>query len=295
MTDRILVCTDLDRTLIANGQEPESAGSRVRFDSLVARPEVMLAYVSGRHRQLINLAMRTYWLPRPDFVIANVGTTIYQVGSRKRWQRLPDWEAGISVDWGGQSRKELMETLRGLPDLRPQERARQKRFKLSYYLPLEFDREGMTHEIQRRLESLGVKARLIWSIDDPAGVGLLDILPARASKLHAVEYLMQATGFDLSNTVFCGDSGNDLEVLTSPIPSVLVANANAEFKAEVRELAKLNGHGADLYLAHGGLFEMNGNYSAGILEGIAHYHPHTLEWMTLPDGPQEVTEPGKSE
>ena len=27
---------------------------------------------------------------------------------------------------------------------------------------------------------------------------------------------------------------------------------------------------------------MNGNYGAGMLEGIAHYHPHTLAWMGLP-------------
>jgi len=283
MTERILVCTDLDRTLIANGQQPESTGARARFDALVARPEVMLVYVSGRHCKLIKLAMRTYWLPPPDFVVANVGTTIYQVGASKRWQRFKDWEKGISSDWGENSRRHLMELLSGLPELRPQERTKQNRLKLSYYLPLEFDRERMATEIHRRMESVGANVRLIWSIDDPAGVGLLDVLPARASKFHALEYLMQATGFDLSNTVFCGDSGNDLEVLTSPIPSVLVANANPEIKVQARELADRHGHGPDLYLAEGGLFGMNGNYSAGMLEGIAHYHPNTLEWMELPE------------
>jgi HAD superfamily hydrolase (TIGR01484 family) len=239
--------------------------------------------------------MRTYWLPRPDFVVANVGTTIYQAGSRKRWQRLRDWEARIAVDWGGKKRRELMAVLHGLPELRPQESSKQHRLKLSYYLPMEFDREGMTNEIHRRLDSIGVNARLIWSIDDPAGVGLLDILPARASKFQAVEYLMQANGFDLSNTVFCGDSGNDLEVLTSPIPSVLVANARPEFKDQVRELAQLGGHGTHLYIAGGGLFGMNGHYSAGILEGVAHYHPHTREWMMLPDAADEVAAPGDTE
>ena len=58
MTDRILVCTDLDRTLIANRSESESAGARTRFGALVARPEFTLAYVSGRHRRLVSLAMK---------------------------------------------------------------------------------------------------------------------------------------------------------------------------------------------------------------------------------------------
>jgi hypothetical protein len=84
-------------------------------------------------------------------------------------------------------------------------------------------------------------------------------------------------------------------VLTSPIPSVLVANARPEFKDQVRELAKLNGHASDLYIAGGGLFGMNGHYSAGILEGIAHYHPHTREWMTLSDACGKGADCGESE
>ena len=36
---------------------------------------------------------------------------------------------------------------------------------------------------------------------------------------------------------------------------------------------------AALYLAQGGFLGMNGNYSAGILEGIAHYYSYTRLWM----------------
>lgn len=295
MREKILVCSDLDRTLIANGPEAESIGARARFDALVARPEVRLVYVSGRHRKLVKLAMRTYGLPQPDFVVANVGTTIYEVGAHKRWRRFGDWEADIARDWSEKSRQDLMELLHGIPKLQAQERSRQNRLKLSYYLPIKMDRPEMANRIEKRLESAGIDARLIWSIDDPAGVGLLDILPARASKLHALEYLMQARGFDLSNTLFCGDSGNDLEVLISPIPSVLVANASPEIKRQARELAELNGNGSDLYIATGGLFGMNGHYSAGILEGIAHYYPHSLDWMTLPDSQQPGSVTRRSE
>ena len=31
----------------------------------------------------------------------------------------------------------------------------------------------------------------------------------------------------------------------------------------------------------GNFYGMNGNYSAGILEGIAHYHPDLVSWMGL--------------
>ncbi len=65
MPDRLLICTDLDRTLIPNGPQPESPGARRRFAILAERPEVTLAYVSGRHRALVEDAITTYRLPTP--------------------------------------------------------------------------------------------------------------------------------------------------------------------------------------------------------------------------------------
>jgi hydroxymethylpyrimidine pyrophosphatase-like HAD family hydrolase len=121
---------------------------------------------------------------------------------------------------------------------------------------------------------------LVWSVDDIADIGLLDVLPAGASKRHAIEALMREQGFDLQHTVFCGDSGNDMEVLISPIPTVLVANSRAEVKRLARELSTEAATEEYLYVAKGGLLGMNGNYSAGMLEGIAHYHPHITDWLS---------------
>ena len=87
---RFLLCTDLDRTLIPNGTAPESPGARVLFASLAARPEATIAYVTGRHRELIEAAIREYQLPVPDYAIADVGTTIYEVGA-DGWQAWGAW------------------------------------------------------------------------------------------------------------------------------------------------------------------------------------------------------------
>jgi 3-deoxy-D-manno-octulosonate 8-phosphate phosphatase KdsC-like HAD superfamily phosphatase len=94
-----------------------------------------------------------------------------------------------------------------------------------------------------------------------------------------VEFLMRHQGFDVSNTVFAGDSGNDLPVLASAIPSVLVANAAYDVAVQVKIQAIKQGTMAAFYQAQGGFLGMNGNYSAGILEGIAHYHPDALLCM----------------
>ena len=270
---RLLLCTDLDRTLIPNGIHPESPMARKRFERLVCRDEVTLAYVTGRHLALIEQAIADFGLPQPDFAIADVGTTIYQVGS-SGWGQLDEWDAEIAPDWRGMSRDDIYNLLNVFPALRLQEQEKQNRHKLSFYVPLETDIPILIAEMDTRLRHANIKANLVWSIDEKAGVGLMDILPASANKLHAIHFLMKQKGFDHKNTVFAGDSGNDLDVLMSDIPAVLVANADAEVKNMVASANK-----DSIYIARGGYLGMNGNYSAGILEGAAHYWPEVDTWL----------------
>ena len=277
---QLLVCTDLDRTLLPNGAEPESPGAREYFAALIASDEISLAYVSGRHRALVEEAIEAYHLPWPDFVIGDVGTTIYEIDSKHDWKLCTDWEQFISHDWNGQRHDGLARILEGIDTLQLQPEDRQNSFKLSYFAPLNCDRETLSAVIQQRLTQADIKANLIWSIDEPAATSLLDILPAQASKYHAIEALQQRQGFDNHHTVFSGDSGNDIEVLASPIPSVLVANSQPDVRQQADRLARAQGLSEQLYIARGGFLGMNGNYSAGILEGIAHYHPWILDYLT---------------
>lgn len=268
--NRLLLCTDLDRTLIPNGNQPESAGARELFSHLMHQDGVTLVYVSGRHLALIEQAMEEYQLPMPDFVVADVGSTIYrrELNGWKQWQR---WHDEIDGDWQGKSHDSLHALLAAYPDLQLQEAEKQNTHKLSYYLPVQLNHMAVISDIQTCLEKEGIQANLIWSIDELQNIGLLDILPASANKLHAINFLMRQESFDTQHTVFAGDSGNDLDVLLSPVQSVLVANADQEVRAAVKEAAP-----DALYVAKGGFLNMNGNYSAGILEGIAHYRPELL-------------------
>ena len=87
---------------------------------------------------------------------------------------------------------------------------------------------------------------------------------------------MESHDFTLKNTVFSGDSGNDLDVLTSPINAILVKNAHRELKEQITRMISSN----SIYIAQGGYLTMNGNYSSGILEGITHYFPEISTWLT---------------
>ena len=274
MPMRLLLCTDLDRTLLPNGPQAESSGARTKFRQLVTQPGVNLVYVTGRDRRLVEDAIDEYQLPHPDYVIADVGSTIYEI-QQHDWRHWDKWQQEISPDWAGKSHDQMHSLFSSSLLLKLQEDTKQNTYKLSYYVSLEADHEALMLEMHSILVSNKIRANLIWSIDELAGTGLLDVLPASANKRHAIEFLMKQLGFDLSNTIFAGDSGNDVAVLTSPIRSVLVANASSDVRDEAKQLALNLGQIDALYFAHGGFFGMNGNYSAGILEGVAHYMPET--------------------
>ena len=270
----MLVLSDLDRTLIPNGLQPESPGVREIFRRFAARPEVTLAYVSGRDLALVEEAVAEYGLPRPEFAVCDVGTTVYRrTGSG--WAAVTEWEEEIRVGFSPCLREEARRRISGLPGLVLQEEEKQGEFKLSYYWnPADGSPEAAVAE---ELARTGAGARLVVSVDETRNQGPLDIIPQNAGKLAAARFLVRLLGE--KQVLFAGDSGNDLEVLASEIPAVLVANATAEVRRAAAALAAAAGMPERLYLARGGFLGTNGNYSAGVLEGAAHFFPETAEWL----------------
>lgn len=292
MTPNILLCSDLDRTLLPNGPQAESPQARPRLRHLLQRREITLVYVSGRHKALIQSAIEKYDLPSPDYAIGDVGTTIYEIADGK-WQVWEDWSGEIGRDWQGMDQADLAKLFTDVKALRLQEPGKQNQFKLSYYAPPELDREALLPQLEQRLTARGIEASLIWSVDETARTGLLDILPKRANKLHAIQFLRKRRQFPENHTVFAGDSGNDLEVLTSGLQAILVRNAQEEVRQEaLRRLPPE--YRQQLYLARGSFMGLNGYYSAGVLEGLAHFFPATRAWMEEEDNPrgeEAVTQP----
>ncbi len=276
--DTILLASDLDRTVVPNGDQPESPLARPFLRALAARSEVTLVYVSGRSKALQQAAIDHWLLPSPQLAIGDVGTTIYEVGSRG-WRIVDDWHREIAGSWSGRDRDAVARALGGLDDLEPQPDDQQARFKASYFVGTTSRPAGLLEEVRERLDREGLDSNLIWSVDEAKGIGLLDVLPAAASKEHAVRFVMELLGTDAERTVFAGDSGNDLDALTSGLQAVLVANARDEVRREAEELAEARGTRGRLYLATGGFLGMNGNYAAGVLEGADHFLPEIGRWL----------------
>jgi len=154
-----LLATDLDRTLLPNGAQEESAGARPLLAAFVAERELLLAYVTGRRLELVEAAIEEYSLPRPDFVLADVGSSLYAAHATGQsppsrpspWEHSSAWAQWLAQDWGGREALELAALFTDVPNLRLQEHEAQGQFKLSFFAPVDAEPETLLRPVRTTL------------------------------------------------------------------------------------------------------------------------------------------------
>ena len=272
LTRPLVLCTDLDRTLIPNGGQAASPLAYALIARLVNEAQVTLVYVTGRDRVLVEQAINEFDLPQPDFVIGDVGSTICKI-TNGNWQPIQQWQQKLSADWPEDGCRKILHLMKGIDGLEAQEQGKQGQFKASFYVHDINNKNNVINEITTRLETLEAACSIVWSINEVTSTGLIDILPASANKQKAIEFLYRHLNVDSNDVIFAGDSGNDIDVMASHLQSILVANATVEVRRHAIEQAETNQQSGSLYLAKGDYIGLNGNYAAGILEGVAYYRP----------------------
>lgn len=262
-----ILATDLDRTLLPNGSWPADPGAIELFNDLTRSHDVQVVYVTGRNLNLTEQAIAEFGVRHPDVLIGDVGTSIRRFGTAG-WESDAGWSRHVraaSPRWDAQAVRDAVAGVNGLTE---QGREHCGPFKQSYFVD-----HARREEI---LQVVGVRVRnrfdevIVYSYDSRSGAGLLDFLPASATKQTALEYLAAELGVDRADVVFCGDSGNDVFPLTAGFSGVLVRNADDQLVASVRAAAAEN-PALRLYFAGGGCMGMNGYYTSGVIEGAYHY------------------------
>ncbi|MFD1032038.1 HAD-IIB family hydrolase [Metaplanococcus flavidus] len=204
-----LLATDLDGTLV---------GDRKGLDNLlefyaVQQYDVSLIYITGRHFQSAMSLIEEENLPAPDVLITDVGTEIH-LGSTL--EKDLDWENRMLRHWQPDTIDQLASSFEGL---RKQDLPINNR--CSFYA----DNSSTVHEFEQRLASAGIPHKLIFS-----GGRDLDILPAESGKGAALQYILDKFNAHEAKMLVAGDSGNDKEMLTMGLPSVIVGNAQPELR-----------------------------------------------------------------
>lgn len=233
-----LMITDIDNTLVGDNDSLYQL-----LDLLDAhRSELAWGVATGRSLELTLEAMTEYNIPMPDILICSVGTEMYY-GPDLRMDK--GWQQHISHMWKPETIKEV---LADLDFLVFQEAEGQRGHKISYYLENKGDR---LERIQQALDEQKLRCAVIYSHNQ-----FLDILPYRASKGKAVNYLQYKYEFLPRYVMVAGDSGNDADMLEGNSRGLIVGNHS-------EELAYLKG-APRVYFSQG-------EYAAGIIEGLQHY------------------------
>jgi HAD superfamily hydrolase (TIGR01484 family) len=262
-----ILATDLDRTLLPNGRWQADPEAIPLFNELTRSNDVLLVYVTGRNLALTEAAIREYGVRHPDVLCGDVGTTIRKYRDNewhfdRGWEELihrasPRWNAG-----------EVRAAVADIQGMREQESEHLNQFKQSYYV--DHSRKGAVLAAVDERVSGRFDEVTVYSFDSQDGKGLLDFLPASATKQTALEFVAAEFDKPLGEVVFCGDSGNDIFPLTAGFAGVLVRNADEQLVEKVQHAVEAN-PALQIYFARGDFRGLSGYYTSGVIEGCYHY------------------------
>ncbi len=235
--DRLVVC-DIDNTLLGDDD-----GLEVLLQRIGTNNNLGFGVATGRHIDSAVRALKESAVPMPDIFITSVGTEIYY---GRQLQQDSNWSNHIDYRW---EREKLVQSLTGIPGLKPQPKEDQRRHKISYFI--DPDKAPPIRDLVRHLRKNGLSANFIFSHQ-----AYLDVLPIRASKGQAVRYIGAKWGIPPDHMLVAGDSGNDIEMLRGDTLGVVVGNHSPE-------LRHLRGEPR--------IYFSEASHAWGVLEGLEHY------------------------
>lgn len=234
----LILATDLDGTFLAGTPEQR----RALYQLVERHPGIRLVFVTGRGLEHVVPLLADPGLPRPDFVICDVGATVVDGHTLQPVQPL---QSEIEVRWPGEHAVgDAMARFEGLMRQNvPQDR------RCSYFCEPEA-LAAIREELDAAVRTLGCS--VLYSADR-----YLDILPPETDKGSTLLMLAAHLGIRKDRVLAAGDTLNDLSMFTAGFQGVCVGESEPGLLEATRHLATV---------LHG---EAPG--CGGILEAIDHF------------------------
>jgi sucrose-6F-phosphate phosphohydrolase len=206
---------------------------------------VLLTYNTGRLIDDILNLIKKGVLPEPHYIIAGVGTLIYDY---KKDCIVKEFNDVLDDGWDLEAVEELISNI-NYP-ISEQPTKFQHAYKRSYYL------HDAGPELIDRIEDIFSSAKMHVNVVY-SGEKFLDILPKWANKGNALQWLLNKLDLKSNRTLVAGDSGNDCAMFDmEDVKGIVVANAH-------EELYK--------YTKHRQVYHSESDYSKGVIEGLVYY------------------------
>ncbi len=229
----MLRATDLDGTFLAG--DPDN---RHRLYQLItAHPEIKLVFVTGRGLEVVLPLLADSTIPKPDYIISDVGATIVDGVSCQPIQPL---QTIIESNWPGE--RAVADAMSVFDGLERQEVPQQRR--CSYFCTA----DAVTVNIEEAAAQLGCD--VLYS----AGL-YLDILPRGVNKGSTLRALVEHLGVAPVDVLVAGDTLNDLSMYEQGFIGVCVGDSEPALLDATRDRARV------LHSRHTGC--------GGILEAIS--------------------------
>jgi sucrose-6-phosphatase len=206
-----LLVSDLDHTLVGHPTALDELNQKLTHHRQTHGTKVV--YATGRSLTSYQRLISETPLLEPDILITSVGSEIYRSGSLDT-----TWAEYLQSGW---QRDTVWQITQHFPQLIPQADSEQRPAKVSFLLKPED--AAILPQLERELWAQNIQAQVIYSSEKD-----LDILPQRADKGQALNYVRELLGFAPSQTIACGDSGNDIALFTANTRGIIVGNARSE-------------------------------------------------------------------
>ncbi|RIY02684.1 HAD-IIB family hydrolase [Aureimonas flava] len=238
--EQLLIC-DIDNTLVGCAEGVRTFGTwRER------QPGLAFGVATGRSFHSALAILEQQDAPRPQVVISSVGSEIHHLDANgTTYHQDAEWRAVVSRDWNPE---EARRALARVPGLLPQAPLEQRAHKLSYFTE---GQPGIVSRVRAALERAGLRCSVIHSHGR-----YLDILPIRASKGTAVDFVRARLALSHDAVFVAGDSGNDIEMLRTIPQAIIVGNFS-------------DGLAAMPALRHS--YVARNTHARGVIEGVVHF------------------------
>lgn len=234
----MLLATDLDGTFLAGSPRQK----RDLYQWLKLEKNIQLVYVTGRAIPLILPLLQDSSIPRPSFIIGDVGATIADLNG----ELIGEFITEIDAKWPGESA--VMQALQGLPLLQRQEQPQARR--CSFYC----DSVSLYESVKERL--LTLDCDVLFSASH-----YLDVLPRNINKGSSLKRLVNHLNIQTADVLVAGDTLNDLSMYAHGFNGVCVHGSEIGLLEATRNMSTV--------------LHAVGIGCEGISEAISHFYPRS--------------------